>query len=165
MPTSNSGQTWQLDPEVAVLSTHDLPNFKLISSAEAARPGGGTTPNGWDNLFQESKAGAVDYRMVEAVVVVYGTASDAVANVDQLRQAEELHGAKASPGREGTQSTTWVEPLGIPGYALVRVVFRMDNVVAQIGLLGKVSSALTGEAQVLASAQQMRLVKLLQNRS
>jgi hypothetical protein len=165
MPTSNSGQTWQLDPEVAVLSTHDLPNFKLISSAEAARPGGGRTPNGWDNLFRESQAGAVDYRLVEAIVVVYGTASDAVANVDQLRQAEESRGAKASPGLKGTQSTTWVEPLGIHGYALVRVVFRMDNVVAQIGLLGTGSLALTDEVRTLAAAQEMRLLNLLHNRS
>jgi hypothetical protein len=159
--TGESGRTAQLDPRAAVLSIDELPGYKLINSAEAARPGGGTEPNSWDNLFQKSQAGARDYRMAEAILVVYGTAANAMAGVDQLRQAEESQGAKASPSLGASQSTTWVEPLAIPGYTLVRVVFRMDSVVAQVALLGKDDPVLTDEVQDLAGAQRARLRSLL----
>ena len=163
--TTQSGRAAHLDPRAAVLSTHELPGYKLINSAKAARPGGGTDSHSWDNLFQKSQAGAPDYRMTEAVVVVYGSAPDATAGVDQLRQAEESQGSKASPGLVASQSTTWVEAVGVQGYALVRVVFRMDNVVAQVALLGQDNPMLADEAQNLAGAQQARLLSLLQESS
>jgi hypothetical protein len=144
-----------------VLSTHELPGYKLINSAEAARPGGGTDSHSWDNLFQKSQAGAPDYRMTEAVVVVYGSAADAMAELDQLRQAEESQGLKESPGLVASQSTTRVEALGVQGYAIVHVVFSVDNVVGQVAVLGQDNHMLADEAQNLAGAQQARLLSLL----
>jgi hypothetical protein len=160
-----SSRTAHIDPRAAVLSIHELPDYKVINSAHAARPGGGTDPHSWDRLFQKSQAGASDYRMTEAIVVAYGTSSEAMADVDQLRQAEELQGAKASPGVGAGQSTIWVEPAGVRGYALIRVVFRMDNVVAQVALLGQDEPMLADEAQSLADAQQARLLSLLHETS
>lgn len=152
-----------VDPKAAVLSMHELPGYKLISSAEAVRPGGGTQPNSWDNLFQKSGAGAPNYRMTEAIVVVYGSAAEAMAALDQLRQAEESQRAKPLPGLAASPSSaTWLESVGIPGYTLVRVIFRIDRVVAQVAILGPVEPALAGEAQYLAGAQQARLLSLLQ---
>ena len=58
---NDNHQTKQLDPNVAVLSARELPGYKLISSAEALRAGGGTVPNSRDNLFQRSEAGSPDY--------------------------------------------------------------------------------------------------------
>jgi hypothetical protein len=150
-----------VDSKAAVLSLNELPGYKLISSAEAVRPGGGMQPNSWDNLFQKSRAGAPDYRMTEAIVVVYGNPAEAMAGLDQLRQAEESQGATPSPGLVASQSTTWFESVGIPGYTLVRVIFRIDRVVGQVALLGRVKPALAGEAQYLAGAQQARLLSLL----
>jgi hypothetical protein len=158
---STGGRTDKLDPETAVLSIDQLPGYELINSAEAARPGGGTEPNSWDNVFQKSRPGARDYRMTEAIVVVYATPAEAMAEVDQLRQAEESLGAKASPGLVVSESTTWVEPLGVRGYSLIRVVFRTDNVVAQVALLGSDDPALASEVQNLAGAQRARLQTLL----
>ena len=151
-----------VDPKAAVLSMHELPGYKLISSAEAVRPGGGMQPNSWDNLFQKSGAGAPNYRMTEAIVVVYGSAAEAMAALDQLRQAEESQRAKPLLGLAAGTSATWFESVGIPGYALVRVVFRIDRVVAQVAVLGRVGPALASEAQYLAGAQQTRLLSLLQ---
>jgi hypothetical protein len=119
-------------------------------------------PNGWDNVFQQSRPGALDYRMAEAIVVVYASTDEAIAGVDLLRQSEESQGAKALPAVVGSQSMTWVEPLKIRGYEIVRVVFRSDNVVAQIAILGKESPLLSNEVKVLASAQQTRVVGLVQ---
>jgi len=150
-----------LDARTAVLSVDDLPDYKLVSSAEAARPGG-TRPNSWDNVFQRSHVGAPDYRMAEAIVVVYGSADEAIAGVDLIRRDEESQGAKASPALVGSLATSWVEPLKIPGYEIVRVVFRTDRVVAQIAILGKDSPLLSDDAMVLVSTQQTRLATLLQ---
>jgi hypothetical protein len=100
--------------------------------------------------------------MAEAIVVVYASTGEAIADFDLLRQAEESKGAKALPAVVGSQSMTWVEPLRIRGYEIVRVVFRTDNVVAQIAILGKDSPLLSDDVKVLASAQQARLVTLVQ---
>ena len=100
--------------------------------------------------------------MAEAIVVIYGTTDEAIAAADLLRQAEESQGAMASPALVGSQSATWVEPLEIPGYEIVRVVFRTDNVVAQIAILGKDSPLLSDDVKLLASTQQTRLARLLQ---
>lgn len=159
---SESGQLRHIDAKAAVLTTHELPGYVLISSAEATRPGGGAQPSSWDNLFQRSSAGAAEYRITEAIVVVYGAVADAAANVDRLSQVEEEQGAKASAGLATDQSTTWVEPIRIPGYTLIRVVLRKDNVVAQVALLGKDDPLLAHEVQDLAGAQQARLVSLFQ---
>lgn len=161
LPANQGGSTTQLDAKTAVLSVEQLPDYRLVSSTEAVRPGG-VVPNSWDSVFQKSHAGSVDYRMAEAIVVVYGTTDEAIAGVDLLRQAEESQGAKALPAVVGSESTTWVEPLQIPGYEIVRVVFRTDNVVAQIAILGKNSPLLSDDVKVLASAQQTRLVTLVQ---
>jgi hypothetical protein len=161
LPINHGGHTKHIDAKTTVLSVDDLPDYTLVSSAEAVRPGG-TVPNGWDNVFQKSRAGALDYRMAEAIVVVYDSADEAIARVDLLRQAEESQGAKASPALAGSQGTSWVEPLKIPGYEIVRVVFRTDNVVAQIAILGKASPLLSDDAKVLVSIQQTRLARLLQ---
>jgi hypothetical protein len=155
------GSPQYVDAKTAVLSVDDLPDYKLVSSAEAIKPGG-TVPNSWDNVFQKSHIGAVDYRMAEAIVVVYGSADEAIASVDLIRQTEESQGAKASPAPVGSQATSWVEPLKIPGYEIVRVVFRTDKVVAQIAILGKDSALLSDDALVLVSTQQTRLATLLQ---
>lgn len=161
LPTNQTGYTIHLDAKTVVLSVEDLPDYRLVSSAEAVRPGG-TVPNGWDNVFEKSHAGALDYRMAEAIVVIYSTTDEAIAGIDLVRQAEESQGAKASPGLAGSESTTWVESLKIPGYEIVRVVFRADNVVAQIAILGKDSPMLSDDVSVLASTQETRLVTLLQ---
>ncbi len=161
LPTKQGGYTKHLDAQTAVLSVDDLPDYRLVSSAEAVRPEG-VVPNGWDNVFQKSHTGVLDYRMAEAIVVIYGTTDEAIAAVDVLGQGEESQGAKASPALAGTQSTTWVEPLEIPGYEIVRVVFRTDNVVAQIAVLGKDSPLLSDDVKLLASTQQTRLARLLQ---
>ena len=161
LPTNQGGYLKHLDAKTVVLSVDDLPDYRLVSSAEAIRPGG-AVPNGWDNVFQKSHAGALDYRMAEAIVVVYGSTDEAIAGVDLLRQAEESQGAKASPASVGSQATSWVEPLEIPGFEIVRVVFRTDNVVAQIAILGKDSPLLSDDVKVLASTQQTRLARLLQ---
>jgi hypothetical protein len=100
--------------------------------------------------------------MAETIVVVYGSTDEAIAGVDLVRQAEESQGAKASPALSGSQAMCWVEPLEIPGYEIVRVVFRTDNVVAQIAILGKDSPMLTDDVKALASTQQTRLAGLLQ---
>jgi hypothetical protein len=161
LPTNQGGYTKHLDAKTAVLSVDDLPDYRLVSSAEAVRPGG-IVPNGWDNVFQKSHPGALDYRMAETIVVVYGSTDEAIAGVDLVRQAEESQGAKASPALSGSQAMCWVEPLEIPGYEIVRVVFRTDNVVAQIAILGKDSPILTDDVKALASTQQTRLAGLLQ---
>ena len=161
LPTKQGGYTKHLDAQTAVLSVDDLPDYRLVSSAEAVRPEG-VVPNGWDNVFQKSHTGVLDYRMAEAIVVIYGTTDEAIAAVDVLGQGEESQGAKASPALVGSQSTTWVEPLEIPGYEIVRVVFRADNVVAQIAILGKDSPLLSDDVKLLASTQQTRLARLLQ---
>lgn len=158
---SRDQQKIQLDPKVAVLSARDLPGYKLISSAEALLPGGGTVPNSQDNLFQKSAAGSPDYRMTEAIVIVYGVVGDAVAGVELLRQNQESQGVRVSPGLVGSQSMTWAERSSVPGYTLVHAVFRIDQVVAQVIVLGKDNPTLTDELQVLAVAQRMRLVGLL----
>jgi hypothetical protein len=155
---SGDHQTRQVDPKLAVLSARDLPGYTLISSAEAVRPGGGTLPNSRDNLFQKSVAGSPDYRMTEAIVVVYGVVSDAMTDVELLRQNQESQGVKVSPGRVGSQSMTWTDRTSVPGYTLVHAVFRIGQVVAQVTVLGKDNPMLTDELQVLAAAQQMRLV-------
>jgi hypothetical protein len=160
-PTNQVGYPQYVDAKTAVLSVDDLPDYRLVSSAEAVRPGG-TVPNSWDNVFQKSHIGALDYRMAEAIVVVYGSADEAIAGVDLIRQAEESQGAKASPALVGSQATSWVEPLKIPGYEIVRVVFRTDKVVAQIAILGKDSPLLSDDVMVLVSTQQTRLATLLQ---
>jgi hypothetical protein len=154
---SRGHQAEQLDPKAAVLSARDLPGYKLISSAEALLPGGGTVANSRDNLFQKSEAGSPDFRMTEAIVVVYGVVGDAVASVELVRQNQESQGVKVSPWLVGSQSMTWAEPTRVPGYTLVHAVFRIDQVVAQVTLLGKDNPMLTDELQVLAAAQQMRL--------
>jgi hypothetical protein len=161
LPTRQGGYTKHLDAQTAVLSVDDLPDYRLVSSAEAVRPEG-VVPNGWDNVFQKSHTGVLDYRMAEAIVVIYGTTDEAIAAADLLRQAEESQGAMASPALVGSQSATWVEPLEIPGYEIVRVVFRTDNVVAQIAILGKDSPLLSDDVKLLASTQQTRLARLLQ---
>jgi hypothetical protein len=161
LPTNQGGYIKHLNAKTAVLSVDDLPDYTLVSSAEAIRPGG-TVPNGWDNVFQKSNAGAVDYRIAEAIVVVYGSAAEAIAGVDLLRQAEESRGAQASAPLAGDQATSWVEPLKIPGYEIVRVVFRTDNVVAQIAVLGKDSPQLSADVAVLVSTQQTRLARQFQ---
>ena len=161
LPPNQGDNTKHLDAKTAVLSVDNLPDYRLVSSAEAVRPGG-TVPNGWDNVFQKSQPGALDYRMAEAIVVVYGSTDDAIAGVDLIRQAEESQGAKASPALSDSQMTSWVEPLKIRGYEIVRVVFRTDNVVVQIAILGKDSPALTDDVKALASTQQTRLAGLLQ---
>jgi hypothetical protein len=161
LPTKQGGYTTHLDAQTAVLSIDDLPDYRLVSSAEAVRPEG-VVPNGWDNVFQKSHPGVIDYRMAEAIVVIYGTSDEAIAAADLIRQAEESQGAKASPALVGNQSTTWVEPLEIPGYEIVRVVLRTDNVVAQIAILGKDSPLLSDDVKRLASTQQTRLARLLQ---
>jgi hypothetical protein len=161
LPTNQGGYTKHLDAKTVVLSVDDLPDYRLVSSAEAVRPGG-TVTNGWDNVFQKSHAGALDYRMAEAIVVIYSTTDEAIAGVDLLRQAEESQGAKESPSSAGNQAMSWVEPLQIPGYEIVRVVFRTDNVVAQIAILGKDSPLLSDDVKVLASTQETRLARLLQ---
>jgi hypothetical protein len=158
---SQVGSPQYVDAKTAVLSVDDLPDYKLVSSAEAVKPGG-TVPNSWDNVFQKSHIGTVDYRMAEAIVVVYGSADEAIAGVDLIRQTEASQGAIASPALVGSQATSWVEPLKIPGYEIVRVVFRTDKVVAQIAILGKDSSLLSDDAKVLVSTQQTRLATLLQ---
>lgn len=161
LPTKQGGYTNHLDAQTAVLSVDDLPDYRLVSSAEAVRPEG-VVPNGWDNVFQKSHTGVLDYRMAEAIVVIYGTTDEAIAAVDVLGQGEESQGAEVSPALVGSQSTTWVEPLEIPGYEIVRVVFRTDNVVAQIAILGKDSPLLSDDVKLLASTQQTRLARLLQ---
>jgi hypothetical protein len=161
LPTNQGGYIKHLDAKTAVLSVDDLPDYRLVSSAEAIRPGG-AVPNGWDNVFQKSHAGALDYRMAEVIVVVYGSTDEAIAGVDLLRQAEESQGAMVSPASAGSQATSWVEPLGIPGYEIVRVVFRTDNVVAQIAILGKDSPLLSDDVKAIVSTQQTRLAWLLQ---
>jgi hypothetical protein len=161
LPRNQVGYPQYVDAKTAVLSVDDLPDYKLVSSAEAVQPGG-TVPNSWDNVFQKSHIGALDYRMAEAIVVVYGSADEAIAGVDLIRQAEESQGAKASPALVGSQPTSWVEPLKIPGYEIVRVVFRTDKVVAQIAILGKDSPLLSDDVMVLVSTQQTRLATLLQ---
>jgi len=161
LPTNQLGYPQYVDAKTAVLSVDELPDYRLVSSAEAVRPGG-TMPNSWDNVFQKSHVGALDYRVAEAIVVVYGSADEAIAGVDLLRQAEVSQGAKASPALVGSQATSWVEPMKIPGYEIVRVVFRTDKVVAQIAILGKDSPLLTDDVMVLVSTQQARLATLLQ---
>src|SRR5947208_512972 len=86
----------------------------------------------------------------------------ALVAVRVFGQGEGSPGAKASPALVGSQSTTWVEPLEIPGYEIVLVVFRADNVVAQIAILGKDSPLLSDDVKLLASTQQTRLARLLQ---
>jgi hypothetical protein len=93
---------------------------------------------------------------------VYGNAAEAMAALDQLRQAEESQRAKPLLGLAAGPSATWFESVGIPGYTLVRVIFRIDRVVAQVAVLGRVEPALASEAQYLAGAQQARLLSLLQ---
>jgi hypothetical protein len=161
LPPNQGANTKHLDAKTAVLSVDNLPDYRLVSSAKAVQPGG-VVPNGWDNVFQKSQPGALDYRMAEAIVVVYGSTDDAIAGVDLIRQAEESQGAKASPALSDSQMTSWVEPLKIRGYEIVRVVFRTDNVVVQIAILGKDSPALTDDVKALASTQQTRLAGLLQ---
>jgi hypothetical protein len=161
LPRNQVGYPPYVDAKAAVLSVDDLPDYKLVSSAEAVQPRG-TVPNSWDNVFQKSHIGAFDYRMAEAIVVVYGTADEAIAGVDLIRQDEESQGAKASPALVDSQATSWVEPLQIPGYEIVRVVFRTDKVVAQIAILGKESPLLSDDVMVLVSAQRTRLATLLQ---
>src|SRR2546423_11868544 len=136
LPTKQGGYTKHLDAQTAVLSVDDLPEYRLVSSAEAVRPEG-VVPNGWDNVFQKSQTGVLDYRMAEAIVVIYGTTDEAIAAVDVLGQGEESQGAKASPALAGTQSTTWVEPLEIRGNEIAAGVFRMNNAVVQTAVSGK----------------------------
>ena len=153
--------TRQLDPKIAALSAGDLPGYRLISSAEAMSSEGGTVPNSWDNLLQQSQPGDPQYRMTEAIVVVYRTVGDAVSGVDLLRQNQESRGVKVSPGLMGGESMTWAEGAGVPGYTLVHSAFRIEHVVAEVTVLGKNSPVLTDELQVVAAAQQLRLLGLL----
>src|SRR3989475_1613628 len=56
LPTKQGGFTKHLDAQTAVLSVDDLPDYRLVSSAEAVRPEG-VVPNGWDNVFPKSHTG------------------------------------------------------------------------------------------------------------
>jgi hypothetical protein len=160
-PRFGDHQTRQLDPKIAVLSASDLPDYKLISSAVAIQAEGGSVPNSWDNLLQRSQPGAPDYRMAEAVVVVYRTEGDAVADVELLRRNHESQGVKSSPGLLVSQSMTWSESAGVPGYTLVHAVFRIEHVVAEVTMLGQDNPVLVDELHVFAAAQQVRLSALL----
>jgi len=155
----------QVDPKAAVLSARDMPGYKLISSAQALRPGGGTVPNSWDNVMQKSKPGAPDYRLTEAIILVYGTIDDAVAGAELRRQNQESQGIEVSPGLVGIQSVTWADRTSVPGYSLLHAVFRIEQVVAEVTVLAKDNPVLIDELQVLAATQQVRLVALLHGRA
>jgi hypothetical protein len=103
--------------------------------------------------------------MAEAIIVVHGTIDEAVAGAEQLRQNQESQGVKPSPGLVGSQSVIWTDSTSVPGYTLVHAVFRVEQVVSEVTMLGKENPLLNDEVQVVAATQQVRLAALLHGRA
>lgn len=150
------------DPQKATLSLADLPEgYHVLKALPVVFSSGEPSSPSWDVVFEpDSSNTRADYVLAESLAIVYPSVAKANGAIDDLGTIERAnHFQQYVPlARVGDRDVVWLEKTSNrPDLVVVRVTWRLSNVVGQVSVLTSSSNPRPERALQLATAQQARL--------
>jgi hypothetical protein len=150
------------DPQKVTLVAADLPSgYHVLKALPVVFSSGEKTSPSWDVVFEpDSSSGNPEYTLAESLAIVYPSVSAANAAIDDLGTVERSnHFQQYIPvNRVGDRDVVWVEKTSNrPDLVVVRVTWRISNLVGQVSILTSSSNPRPERAVQLSGVQVERM--------
>jgi hypothetical protein len=150
------------DPQKVTLMVADLPaGYHVLKALPVVFSSGESPSPSWDVVFEPDSANtAADYSLAESLAIVYPSLNAANGAIDDLGTVERAnHFQQYVPvSRVGDRNVVWVEKTSNrPDLVVVRVTFRISNLVGQVSILTSSANPRPERALQLATIQAARM--------